>query len=405
MGRREPERVRKGGPPSAPCPHYPPCEGCPLIGQPYAGQLHRKRGMVETALADATCSGKIEILPILGARSPFGYRNQAKLVLVRTRAGVVAGLYAPGTHRVVDARECPVHHPTINHIVAVTTALLEADEVPIYDERTARGTLRYLVVRYSFWLRQAQVVFVAAHHPPGIAGLVRALKRRCRAVKSLMLNLNPHRGNVIFGSRWLSLGGENGIVERVGFLKLQSRAGSFIQANPWVAGRLYRTVGQWVSGNGTETLVDLYSGIGGIALTVAPDVRRVYGVEENEIAVGDARSNARRNGIGNFRALAGPVERVLPQLRRDLGDADVVTMNPPRSGVAPEVITEVAALRPRAVLYLSCDASTLARDLVRLQAHGYRCVRVQPADMLPQTAHVECLALAVPPSFSLGGLR
>lgn len=381
-----------------PCPHHPRCEGCPLIAQPYADQLRRKRDMVETALAGVLGPGTVEILPIIGAPTPFAYRNQAKLVLLRTRAGVVAGLYAPGTHRVVNIPTCPVHHPTINRVVALTTSLLEAAEVSIYDERTAAGALRYLVVRYSFWLRQAQVIFVAARPPAGIDDLARALRRRCRGVVSLMLNINPSHGNVIFGSRWHSLGGDNGIVERVGTLKLHARAGSFIQANPWVAGRLYHTASQWASGSGTETLVDLYAGIGGVALTVARNVRRAYAVEENEIAIGDVRSNARRNGIGNLRALAGRVEHVLPQLRRDLGSADVVAMNPPRTGVQPNVIAEVAALRPRAVLYLSCDASTLARDLARLQQHGYRCVRVQPADMLPQTAHVECLALAVPTS-------
>ena len=186
-----------------------------------------------------------------------------------------------------------------------------------------------------------------------------------------------------------------GIVERFGALKLQVRAGAFLQANPWVAGRLYGVVDRWIAAQGEETLVDLYAGVGGIAVGVAPGVRRVWAVEENEMAVGDARSNARRNGISNLRVLAGPVERLLPQLRRDIGTADVVTLNPPRTGVSMEVIAGIAALRPRAVLYLSCNIDTLARDLERLRGHGYQVVRAQPADMLPQTEHIECLALAV----------
>lgn len=346
----------------------------------------------------AAVDGRPEVLPMIGSRSPFGYRNQAKLVLRRVRGRVIAGLYAPGTHRVVDVRSCPVHHPAINGVVAAAIELMEAANVSIYDEDTGTGALRYLVVRYSFWLRQSQVILVAAETPAGLGRLVRDLRRRCRTLRSSVLNINPSRGNVIFGPRWLALGGAPAILERMDRLTLQARAGSFIQANPWVAGRLYRTAGRWAGIRDTDTVADLYAGIGGLALTLAPAVRRVYAIEENEIAVGDARSNARRNGIGNVRGLAGAVESVLPQLRHDIGRADVVTLNPPRSGVADAVVPEIAALEPRAVLYLSCDPTTLARDLARLHAHGYRTVRVQPADMLPQTAHVECLALAVPDS-------
>ena len=378
----------------APCPQHPRCHGCPLIGLAYTEQLRRKQRAVEAALASALGPGAVEMLPILGSHRPFGYRNQAKLVLRRTRLGVLAGLYAPGTHHVVDGRSCPVHHPAINRILMAATTLLTDEGIPIYDENSGTGMLRYLVVRYSFWLRQAQVILVSAKLPAGIGHFVRGLRRRCRALKSVALNLNPTRGNVMFGSRWMSVWGEDGIVERFGFLKLRARAGSFVQANPWIAARLYRLADGWVSGRAEETVVDLYAGVGGIALSLAPSVRRVYAVDENETATGDSRSNARRNGISNLRALAGPVEEVVVELRRELGTVDVVTLNPPRTGVTEKVIDEVVGLRPRAVLYLSCDVDTLARDLSRLALLGYRTVRAQPADMLPQTEHIECLVLA-----------
>jgi 23S rRNA (uracil1939-C5)-methyltransferase len=352
--------------------------------------------VVVTAVTAALRSAPPEILPIIGSRQPFGYRNQAKLVLRRTGAGVLAGLYAPGSHRVVDTQACAVHHPAINRAIAATVALLEESGASIYDERTGRGGFRYLVVRQSLWHKQTQVVLVAAEQPSGLAAFVRGLRRRCRGVTSVVLNLNPGTGNVIFGSRWLPLGGSAAIVERVGDVKLQARAGAFLQANPWVAARLYRTIAGWVGGAGSETVVDLYAGIGAIALSVAPAVRRVFAIEENEIAAGDARSNARRNGVSNLRVLAGTVEDALPRLRREIGRADVVTLNPPRGGAGASLLAEVVALRPRALVYLSCDVTTLTRDLTRLAQRGYRTLRVQPADMLPQTAHVECLALAVP---------
>jgi 23S rRNA (uracil1939-C5)-methyltransferase len=264
----------------------------------------------------------------------------------------------------------------------------------MYDERARTGILRYIVVRYSSWLRQAQIILVTAERPPGLAGFVRGLRRRCRDLVSVVLNINPTHGNVIFGSDWITFYGRDGIVERFGSVKLQARAGSFLQANPWVAGRLYRTAERWVAGRGGETLVDLYTGVGGIAVTVAPSVGRVYAIEENPRATGDARSNARRNGISNLRVLTGQVERLLPELRRELGSADVVTLNPTRGGAPAALLMEIAALRPRAVLYLSCDVETLVRDLGRLGTLGYRAVRAQPADMLPQTEHIECLVLA-----------
>ncbi len=345
------------------------------------------------ALENALGPGSADLLPIVGSRSPFGYRNQAKLVLRRAHAGIVAGLYAPGTHRVVDTRACPVHHPVINRIVAATTTLLDEHGCTIYDERAARGAFRYLVVRYSFWQRRAQVILVTAEQVPGIASLARVLRRRLPTIASVIVNVNPTRGNVVFGAEWLSLGGDAAVVERYGGLALQARGGAFMQANPWVAARLYQTAFRWAEGAGADTVVDLYAGIGGLALSLASGARRVYAIEENTIAAGDARSNARRNGISNVRVLAGRVEQVLPNLRREIDGAGLVTLNPPRAGVAPEVLAEVAALAPRRVLYLSCDARTLARDLARLRDQGYGTVRVQPADMLPQTAHVECLAL------------
>ncbi len=383
-------------PGGVPCPHYPRCDGCPLIGTPYAAQLRRKHEAVRAALAAAGLDAGGDLLPIVGARTPFGYRNQAKLVLRQTRVGVVAGLYAPGTHRVVDARACPVHHPALNRVVASVLALLDRGGASIYDERRATGALRYLVVRYSFWQRCTQVVLVTAERVAGIGEFVRALRRRCPSVRGLVLNINPTPGNVIFGPQWVTLGGEAAIVDRVGGLALQARAGSFIQANPWIAGRLYRTAARWAEVRPGETVVDLYAGIGGLALSLAPGARRVFAIEESEIASGDTRSTARRNGIGQLRALVGSVERVLPDVRREIVGADIVTLNPPRAGVSPDVLAEVAALRPRRVLYLSCDVRTLARDLARLEQLGYRTGRILPADMLPQTDHVECLALAEP---------
>jgi len=220
--------------------------------------------------------------------------------------------------------------------------------------------LRYLVVRYSSWHRQTQVIVVSAKRPPALGRFARGLRRVCRGLKSVVLNIQPDprqrdlRNPVDVARR------AGGIVERFGSLKLQASPGSFLQANRWVAARLYRLIDRWVSGRGEETVIDLYAGSAASRSPWRPGFDVYMRSKRTRRRRANARSNARRNGISNVRAVSGSVERVVVQLRRELGAVDVVTLNPPRSGVPEGVIAEVAALSPRTVLYLSCDAGTLA---------------------------------------------
>lgn len=332
---------------------------------------------------------------IVGSPKAFGYRTQAKLVLRRARRGVLAGIYRPGTHQVVDIGECPVHHPLINQVAAALCEEIEARDLPVYDERTHEGALRYAVVRVSAWEKRAQLILVS--RTGALASeLAKALQRRVRGLASVVLNLNPEPGNTILGRRFIPWTKESSLVERVGDLKLRSRPGAFLQANIPVARRLYETAAAWAAVGPEDIVADLYCGVGALTFHLAPGARRVYGVEEVEPAVLDAKENVRVNGFHNVRFRCGQAGAELSALLEEVGRIDLVALNPPRKGADEAARRAIVACAPRAIVYVSCDPGTLARDLAWFAEQGYALRRVRGFDMFPQTEHVETLALVEP---------
>jgi 23S rRNA (uracil1939-C5)-methyltransferase len=389
-GIERPGRRRRG---DKPCPHFPDCVGCALIGTPYGRQLERKHRMVREALAAHPALAGLDVPPPIGSPKAFGYRNQAKLVARRSGRGLLLGIYRPGTHQVVDIGECPVHDPAIARVLASARRILEARQVPTYDERTGQGWLRYLVVRASGWQRSAQVILVVPDRSfAGEKSVVRDLAR-LRGVTSVVLGLNPSPGNAIFGDRFVAAAGKDALIERIGDLRIKTRAGVFLQANVGVARRIYDRVVRWAEPQAGETCIDLYCGVGALTFHLAARAARVFGIEESPLAVLDAKENIRLNGFHNVRFLAGPTAARLPDLAQRLERVDLVTLNPPRKGADEPTRLAVVACRPSRLVYVSCDPSTLARDLAWLAAHGYATEAVQPFDLLPQTEHVECVAL------------
>ncbi|HUI25913.1 MAG TPA: 23S rRNA (uracil(1939)-C(5))-methyltransferase RlmD [Candidatus Kryptonia bacterium] len=374
-----------------PCPHYPDCVGCALIGQPYGAQLARKREAVGAALARYPRLASIDVPEVIGSPKAFGYRNQAKLVARRAGRGVLLGIYRPGSHQVVDIRHCPVHHPLIESVLDRVAAVIEQQAVPIYDERTHSGLLRYVVVRVSTWTKRAQLILVTRERAlPAAPQLVRAL-RPVRGLAGVVQNVNPEPGNVIFGSEFVSLDGDLDLVERVGFLKLKSRAGTFLQANIPIARKIYERVLEWAAPTANDTVVDLYCGVGALSFYLATVARHVVGIEASPLAVLDAKANIRMNGFHNVRFHAGETSELLPSVAEQLDRVELITLNPPRKGADEATRRAIVTCAPRRIVYVSCDAATLARDLDWFAAHGYATRALQPYDMLPQTEHVECV--------------
>jgi 23S rRNA (uracil1939-C5)-methyltransferase len=382
---------------ASPCPHAGVCQGCLLVTLAYPAQLRFKEVKVRAALARFEGLRAATVHPVWGAPHPLGYRTSAKLVFGRARGRVKLGLYRRGTHEVVDIGDCPLHHPLINRIVAVVREEVERQGVFVFDPVKRRGLLRYLAVRVSPATGKAMVTFVTAERSfTEVTHLGKWLQKKVPEVVSVQQNVNPSEGNVIFGRETLKMLGAPDLLDQVGEVRLRLAPTSFFQVNHDQAARIYELVRRWAALSRAECALDLYCGIGGIALHLARDAGRVIGVEAVEEAVKNARENARMNGLPNCAFFAGDAAGLLPELAAQLPPGSVAVVNPPRGGCEEAVLRVLAGLRPRTLLYVSCNPETLARDLDLLRTLGYRTAELQPVDMFPQTPHVETVARLVP---------
>ncbi|MGD2110736.1 MAG: 23S rRNA (uracil(1939)-C(5))-methyltransferase RlmD [Phycisphaerae bacterium] len=391
------------------CPHFPACSGCKSIGVPYAEQLEAKlravRALFEVSKLGTLSPASIE--RITSSPKPYGYRNRVRLVPKRQGAHVALGLYQAGSHRVVDVPGCPVQSDGINTCVEAVRSAIEAFSVNLYDEREHTGDLRYVSIREAAATRELLVGLVTAAEPfaPGRA-VARYLADQCQNVVGVVQNINPKKGNVIFGPTTRPLCGREYIEDQVCDVRVRLDLTSFFQANTAVAEKVYEAIARHVTPTSrssadhkTQTvMLDLYAGVGTIALIASAVVDRVIAVEEFEGAVALARTAAAVNNRHNIEFRCGLAEDLLPQiageLRRRRGDADVVAaVNPPRKGLDASAVTGLINLAPARVAYLSCAPRTLIRDLVAFERGGYRIERLELFDMFPQTDQVETLVL------------
>jgi 23S rRNA (uracil1939-C5)-methyltransferase len=376
------------------CPHFPSCVGCPFIKVPYPEQLLKKRAIVGRALAEYSSLAGADVSPVVPSPQRLGYRARVKLVVRKNRDQVAMGLYVPQTHRVIDISSCPVHPRQVNQVVFyLKKKVLELGIAP-YDERDDSGDLRYVDFRFSVARHELSLTLVTRHasFPQG-APLAKALQQRFPFITGVIQNVNENRGNVIWGNSFRTLGGRDTIMERVGDLKLVFPAGVFSQANPFTARKLYDRVYEVAALKGGETVLDLYCGVGPISLYLAVAARQVWAVDDSELSITTAKQNARRNGRGNCRFIAGDVATTLTQLTKDLPRIDLMVLNPPRKGVKAAALEAVLAAGAPRIIYVSCEPRSLARDLDRLVAANYRVEQIQPFDMFPQTEEVETLVL------------
>ena len=354
----------------------------------------KKRAIVGRALAEYSSLASADVSPVVPSPQRLGYRARVKLVVRKNRDQVAMGLYVPQTHRVIDISLCPVHPRQVNQVVFyLKKKVLELGIAP-YDERDDSGDLRYVDFRFSVARHELSLTLVTRHasFPQG-APLAKALQQRFPFITGVIQNVNENRGNVIWGNSFRTLGGRDTIMERVGDLKLVFPAGVFSQANPFTARKLYDRVYELAALKGGETVLDLYCGVGPISLYLAVAARHVWAVDDSELSITTAKQNARRNGRGNCRFIAGDVATTLTQLTKDLPRIDLMVLNPPRKGIKAAALEAVLAAGAPRIIYVSCEPRSLARDLDRLVAANYRVEQIQPFDMFPQTEEVETLVL------------
>ncbi|MBI5443933.1 MAG: 23S rRNA (uracil(1939)-C(5))-methyltransferase RlmD [Deltaproteobacteria bacterium] len=383
--------------PVAGCPHGG-CPGCPLLGVPYSEQLSAKQALVERCFSEALDGSGIALPPILAIRpSPkeLGYRATAKLALARRGPSVLLGLYREGSHRVLDVPRCPIHHPLVASGMRALRSLLQRAPYLASPGLGGVGRFRYAAFQVSAFAGRLLAVLVTRSGEE--EGLVRSLAARLRErvpeLSGVAWNVNPSPGNALFGPEWTLVSGEPFLEERLGEYRFRVSPGSFLQANREQASWAYREVASWLEGGAGQTAWDLYCGVGGIGLHLAPGFERVIGVETSPEAVADAAATAASVGFEHVRFIQAGAAEALPQLEA-AGAPAAVVLNPPRKGAERFLLERIRMLGPASVVYLSCNPRTLARDAAVLCAGGgFRIHRIQPMDFLPQTAHVETAVL------------
>ena len=395
---RHPQRI------SPPCSHAKHCQGCSLVQLEYSAQLRFKKEKIQSVFSHYPSLKKAKIAEVIPAPNPLGYRTNAKLVLAKQRGKVHIGLYRRGTHEVIDIGDCPLHHPLLNKVVQVVREEVQRQKVFVYDPKTGRGLLRYLAVKVAPESEKVMVTFVTAERNfRELTHLGKWLQRKVPEVISVHQNINTSTGNVIFGRETLKLFGVPDLITQVGDIRLRISPTSFFQVNHSQAARIYQLVRDWAKLTRDEIAYDLYCGIGGIALNLAKDAAKVIGIEVMDSAVRNARENALLNKLANCDFRVGDASELLRLSKTETAPSRIVTLNPPRGGCDRKVLETAAALKPRALIYVSCNPETLARDLEILHTLGLQTEAVQPVDMFPQTPHVETVVRLHPASLKNRG--
>ncbi|MBS1902744.1 MAG: 23S rRNA (uracil(1939)-C(5))-methyltransferase RlmD [Bacteroidetes bacterium] len=392
------------------CKHFGTCGGCAILHMNYSAQLATKTAQVKDVFERI---GKIESPPVLAAigasEHEYHYRNKMEFSFSESRwltdeeiaEGDVQDRFALGLHirgrydRVLDNEVCHIAHPIIPKLLELTREFSRANDLRVYDpDNVPDGLLRFLVVRNSFHTSEMMVNFVTSRYDEAVmAKYAELLKKELPEVTTLVNNINGRRAQVAAGDSEHVIFGPGFITDHIGAPKYQISANSFFQTNTEQAETLYRIGEEFADLKADDIVWDLYCGAGTISLFVAPKVKHVLGVEVVEAAIADAHANAERNGISNVDFIAGDLRKVLldPDILSSYHKPTAIIIDPPRSGMHPDVVQEVLELAPERISYISCNPATQARDIA-LMLEKYELISLQPVDMFPQTWHIECVA-------------
>ena len=371
------------------CPYYGRCGGCDFRHMSYEEELWAKRARVQDALTRIG-GAEVTVEEILGAEQPLHYRN--KSIYPISPAGEV-GFYRARSHQVVHVEHCLIQKPEADALAQAVRDYIARFQVAPYDEATGRGLLRHLYVRTSCRGESLACLLVNGSRLPHEQELVDMLRAAAPGVCGVVLGENTRRGNAILGDRYRTLWGRDYLTDTLCGLELRLSVPSFYQVNHDQAQRLYEKALEYAGLTGRELAVDLYCGAGTITQVLARRARHVIGGEIVPEAIRDAEDSARRNGVENVEFLCGDASRLAAELRQRGLRPDVICVDPPRKGLAPDVVEAAASMRPGRIVYVSCDPATLARDVARFAPLGYCPVRACAVDLFPGTAHVETVCL------------
>lgn len=400
---------------SAPCPYYfnagakEWCGGCNLQHLSYFYQTEIKTKVFKNTLQKLGNISEEFILPALTAQDEgqWKYRNKIQIPFgVDPQSKIISGFFKPKSHQLIPIQDCLIHSEKMMEIVRFARDRMNDWKINSYSQENHNGWLRHLYIREESWSHKMLLTFVTLNSSfPRKDEWIYCLRKQFPQILGICQNINPTRTNVILGRSWKFLWGQNYLIEKLQGLRnnnqeliLKISSGSFFQVNTQMAKQLYQVIQQFVlrEGEKPNTVLDLYCGVGGIALSLAEFCEKVIGVDEVPSSILDAKENIKLNFYPtppNIKFFCEDVDSFLKRAKKELGKSLTLVLDPPRSGVSPQVLDEVVRLRPEKIVMVSCEASSLARDLKFLCSKGYILKKIQPLDLFPQSSHIESVSL------------
>ena len=377
------------------CPMYRPCGGCCFRHLDYQTEAQAKEGFVADAFRRLGGFDALPVLPLLTGPLTDRYRNKVQFPVGYDRAGnVTFGFYAGRSHRLVPCRDCLLQPEALNDIAAAVCAFLQEHHIPLYDEETHKGLVRHIFLRQGRHSGQVLLCLVVnGHKLPHAQQFCEEMTARFPQIKTIVLNVNRQKTNVITGDECIPLFGSGFIEDTMCGVPVKLGPLSFYQVNTPAAERLYAVAREFAALRPDDTLLDLYCGMGTIGLSMAADCKALVGVEIVPEAVESAKTNASAMNVQNARFLCADAGQAAAQLAAEGLTPQVICLDPPRKGCDAATLDAVLDMAPRRVVMVSCNASTAARDCRYLADRGYQPLKVQPVDLFPRTKHVECVVL------------
>ncbi len=381
------------------CKVYKRCGGCTVQHMSYKKQLDYKFERVKDCISKIGGLDRSLVKYPIGMDIPERYRNKVQLPVGMVKGELNIGFYAPRSHNIINLDTCLIQDKVADKVAELTRKWMTKYNIPaasIDGVFNKNGLIRHIMIRKGFTTNEVMVVLVATKEKiENIDKFIDLIKDNIEGIKSIILNVNKENTNVILGQECITLWGEDIITDYIDNFKFNISPLSFFQVNPVQTEKLYSKALEYAELTGEETVFDAYCGTGTITLFLSQKAKKVYGVEIIEPAIINARENAKINNVENTEFFVGKSEEIIPELIGKGIKPDVIVVDPPRKGCDIKLLESIEKARPRRVVYVSCDPSTLARDLKILEEKGYKTEKVQPVDMFPHTSHIETVCLLI----------
>ncbi|WP_416198423.1 MAG: 23S rRNA (uracil(1939)-C(5))-methyltransferase RlmD [Sporanaerobacter sp.] len=367
------------------------CGGCPFQFFNYTKQLEWKEEKVKKDVEKIGGLDASIVKHIIGMEEPYRYRNNVQIPVGLKDGEIAIGFYESGSYNIADIDNCVIQTEISNEIVKTIKNFMKEYNLKPYDRKNRTGSIRHIGIRTNIENKAMVIIVTGSRNLPYSKELIKILTEKFKDIISIYQNINSGNGPVVYGEKFKKLYGEDKIIDCIGDFKFSISPNSFFQVNRVQTKILYDKVKEYMDLKSEDIIFDLYCGIGTISLYMARQAKKVYGVEIVEEAIKDAIENARLNNIENVEFICGSSEKILPELKEKGIKVDKIVVDPPRKGCDRQVLDTIIEMNPERIVYVSCNPSTLARDLKYLSENGYKIKEIQPVDMFPRSIHVECV--------------